>query len=61
MIEHISPLYVAAMICAALLIIVILTGFVFIDWEQIWEDIKGEYSDNYDPSWMDEDKWNQSK
>ena len=61
MIEHISPLYVIAMVLAVILILVILTGFVFVDWEQIWEDIKGEYNEGFDPSWMDEDKWRESK
>lgn len=53
MIVHITPLYAIAMILSVLLILVILAGLVMIDWRQIFHGDEEEF----DPSWMDEEKW----
>ena len=61
MIEHISPFYTVAIICAVALILVILAGFAMIDWPSIWASLKRKDDEEFDPEWMDFDKWEQSK
>ena len=61
MMEHINPLYTVAMILAVVLILVILIGFVFVDWSAIWAGITGKDDEEYDPSWMDFDTWKGDK
>ena len=60
MIGHISPLYIVAMVCAVALILVILAGFALVDWPAIWAGLKGK-DDEFDPSWMDLEKYEDSK
>lgn len=69
MINHISPFYTVALICAIACVIVLIVGIYLIDWEMVYlqhmsrkyrkQAEKNKYAD--EPEWIDFDKWEESK
>ena len=54
MMNHISPLYTVAMVCAVALIIVLIAGIILV---RKRDDLDEEFNEE----WMDYEAWRQSK
>ena len=67
MINHISPFYSIAAVCAVLCVIVLIIGICMIDWEMVYlrhrsrQYRKQVEKNRYDADWIDFDKWEESK
>ena len=67
MINHISPFYTVALICAVACIIVLIVGICMIDWEMVYLQHRSKKyrrqaeRNKYDTEWIDREKWEQSR
>lgn len=67
MINHISPFYSIAAVCAVLCVIVLIIGICLIDWEMVYLRHRSRQyrrqaeKNRYDTDWIDFDKWGESK
>lgn len=64
MINHISPFYTVAVICAVACVITLLAGVCMVDWEMVYLRWKGKQIARRReecPDWADEDRWEQSR
>lgn len=66
-INHISPLYTVAQICAVMLVILLIVGICLVDWEMVLLQHRSRKyrrqaeKNKYDGDWIDFDKWEESK